>query len=438
MPRLLIIAYYLPPMGGSGVQRPVKLAKYLQRLGYDVHLLAPEQPGYHATDESLLEELGPARDRIHRVRGATPLDLPWASVLLKSYREKWSGLIARLSHWLYLPDNKTGWIAPALARARELHREHPFDLVFATAAPYSNLMIASRMREELGIPVVMDLRDDWLESHHIRYPTRWHRARMARIERQTLRAADAITVINEAVARAVSSRHPSLPAPVVLPNGFDEEDLERARQRTGITLAHDPDRLTFLHNGLFYGRPDDATYYGRMQPDTFLMAAKKVMQERPELDGKLRLVFQGDLFPRHHALIERLGLGSSVVHTGVLSHLESVGGLLSADVLWLMIPSHPMASNVTPGKLFEYIGAGRPILALAPPGVAADLICDQQAGWVVDPDDPDAIAQTIHAIADAWRDGTLAGLGPHSPDDFSRREQAARLHEVFSKLAGRA
>lgn len=416
--RVLFIAYYFPPMGGSGVQRPVKFARHLEPLGVETHFLVPEPPDYHVHDASLLEQVPCSAERVHRVKGSTPLDLPAAGVFTRFYRRRLASAAAWLSPWIWLPDNKKGWIEPAFDKALDLVGRFTFDLIYATAAPYSNLILAARLGRETGLPVVMDLRDDWLHSHLIRYPTPWHAARMKRLEHDTLRQADALTVVNDGYRRALKSRIPDLPPTTVIPNGFDLSDFEPMEPRAAP-------RFTLLHNGLFYGR---------QQPDDLLHAVREAVDRKPEMRATSRVVFQGDFFERHMALARRLGLEQMIEARGGLPHRQAVHGLAGADVLWLTVPRQPHSENHTPGKLYEYFGSGKPILAFCGPGVTADLLERYGAAWTVPAAGGEAAVQALIQIHSAWQADRLPEPDVEWARQFDRGRLAQRLHKVFLKV----
>jgi len=408
--RLLLIAYYFPPMGGSGVQRPLKIGKYLAKKGIQVTYLVPAIESYHVMDHTLEQELVSSEQkfRIIRVKEGIPLQSAWMSRIQAHYRTFLSTWSTQITSWFYLPDNKKGWIEPALRYVERAHRDTPFDAVFATASPYSNLLLAAQIKKKLNLPVMMDLRDDWLKSHLIRYPTRWHNQRMARLERETLQLADEITVINESVKQSLLNRIPEIPIPKVLSNGYDPEDFEAAEKMIQIRNASSasPDiekskdeRFSstcfhILYNGLFYGV---------QQPDTFLKGIKLATKKNPELLNVLRLHFQGDFFDRHLALAAELKLKDKIFAHGNLPHIESISGLLQADLLWLIVPNQPHSKGHTPGKLFEYLGTLKPILGMTDKGQAYDLLTQYEASYFADPDQPESVATAVEQAFDHWK-----------------------------------
>ncbi|MGF1670356.1 MAG: hypothetical protein ACFCU6_07910, partial [Balneolaceae bacterium] len=185
----MIVAYYFPPMGGSGVQRPLGLSKYLKNFGWHPTILAPEPGLYHTYDQSLMDEVDKAEIDVIRVEKGTFFQTVGKRKKI-SYNEKLRKLLGSFTNWFMLPDNKKGWIKPAVEEAIKHHKNHNFDVVFATGPPFSNHIIAADFKEETGVPVILDFRDDWLNNHFVSYPTKWHLNKMAVLESDTINKSD--------------------------------------------------------------------------------------------------------------------------------------------------------------------------------------------------------------------------------------------------------
>ena len=236
---VLIIAYYFPPWGGGPVLRALKLVKYLQRINWQVCVLTAQPHYYEAVsdDPELLAEAGPAA-RIVRTRslhptgtlargmvaesvGASRSNQPGARILMR---------LARLAHQLLVPDDKLLWLPFALRAGLLLARERRFDVIFVTAPPHSTCLLGLALHRLTGIPLVVDLRDDWIGNPL--YKRSWGvRKRIeAAMERRVVHAASAIVVPTDPSCRALADRYRGLADRLhVIPNGFDEEDIERAR-----------------------------------------------------------------------------------------------------------------------------------------------------------------------------------------------------------------
>jgi len=353
---LLLIAYYFPPMGSSGVQRPFKLIKYLREYGWNPIVLAPEPGMYHQFDASLNEELKELEIPVYRVKGQTPFHLlGGAQKRVPSLPNFITKLLRYLSAWRYLPDNKIGWIKPALDCVPEIISKYTPELIVATSPPASNVMLAAEISRRYQIPCVFDMRDDWVDDHQKIYPTLWHRRRMQTLETRTLAQASAVISVNEVISQAIHHRNAHLQIPFVsIPSGFDPEDFEDRTHPPN--LRPQPDTFTLLYSGRLYGEN---------QPDNFLKAFEMLLREYPGLKKKVRLAFQGGLELQQRALIEKLGLYDLTTDLGYVEHSTAIANLKVADALWLMAAHTYRGNQVSTGKLVEYMATGKPIFALA-------------------------------------------------------------------------
>jgi len=451
--RVLFIVYYLPPMGSSGVQRPLKLIKYLPRFGWKPVVVAPEPGVYHTFDESLCGELDESGAEVHRVAGNTLFHTTGGQNMgLSSLPESARRIFRSASSWFYLPDNKKGWIKPALSKCDEIIGKGDIDIIFSTAPPYSNHLIAADLGNRHKIPVVMDFRDDWLGSHLLNLPTSLHRKKMARLERKTLQQASLITAINSAMLISLKSRNddetdnddsvtPGLSTLyMVLPQGFDPEDFPdthreaapdtdpKAVQVAGRDAADDTAKsapLRITYNGIFYGA---------QKPDVFLAAVRALLDSGFINENDIELVFQGGLEKPVLQRISELRLDRITVNKGYLPHRESVKNLFHSDLLWFTVGRQKNENQVTTGKLFEYIGTGKPILGLVPGGEAARILDAYGAGYRADPDSIEHVQQILIEILSTLRSKRIPPVDPVFSSTFNRIGIAGKLASRFDEL----
>ncbi|MFU8812257.1 MAG: glycosyltransferase [Balneolaceae bacterium] len=413
---VLLIAYYFPPMGRVGAHRPVKMAKYLQRLGWKPVILAPDTPLFKDLETSLLDEIKELNIPVERVA------LPGIPGVKRSFMQSdgLQRLIKWVTSWFYFPDNKKGWVEPAVEKALQVIREHDVSIIFSTSPPQSNHLIAASLKEKTGVPVVMDFRDDWLDSHLIRYPTRWHRRRMAHLEQKTLGSADALTVINGAYQDSFRQRHADLNIPVeVVPNGYDAAQFAAAESTDGH------DRFVIAYTGSFY---ED------MQPDTFFRAVRKVMDEDAEFAKAVDLQFAGGLTKRHWEHIRELKLQPILSDFGYVDFEQAVAMMMRADLLFLTLGNWAKGHAVTPSKLFEYMGTRNPILALVPDGITRSMLALYEASYMADVSDTDGAASHIHHAFRQWQLGELPRGNEEFAASFSREEAAKKLSDLMNRL----
>ncbi len=411
-------------MGGSGVQRPLKFIKYLSHFDWHPVVLAPEPGAYHTFDQSLLEELERADATVVRIDADTPFHR-WSRTMkfvdkLPHSVQRW---LRRLSYGLMLPDNKKGWIKPAVRKAEQLIEEYDIELIFSTAPPYSNHRIAAQLGGKTQLPVIMDFRDDWLESQLIEYPTRWHKRKMAAMEKKTVAKADMITGLDSFMLKRFRRRWGDQLNYTLLPHGYDPADFKRQEK---ATLQYDKSKLNVLYSGIFIHHN---------QPDPFLTAVKRLVDRLPALRKELKLHFQGGLAKRHRQLIDRLNLNNLVIDYGYLPHQQAVANVQQSDALWFISNFGSRHKQVKSGKLFEYMGSGKPILGLIFEGGEEERLLKRYgASYIASPDHPEEAANGIERLYKDWKSGSL----PH-PDQswvsrFDRFELTRQLADLFNSF----
>jgi len=425
--RVLVLAYYFPPMGSSGVQRTGKFVKYLQRYGWQPTVLTVEPYGYIAKDESLLAELTPLDICIARTPPAGPSRLLSRREIVRLPAERTRRVLSMLSDTVFIPDNKIGWRRRAVEMAARLHAETPFDLIFATAPPFTSFLIGRDLRARLKKPLVLDYRDPWLEYPFKFYPTPLHRWAHATLERRCLRASGHVVTTNRRVKELILTRHRFLTYHEIsiIPQGYDEEDFERVKFEEQAAegarkKSAGSKRIRITYAGIFM---EDRV------PDHFLQALHDLYAESPKLRGRFECVFVGTVRPEHQRLVERLGLQDSVTMTGYLPHRECVRELLRSDVLWMVV-----GDDVgSPGKTYEYIGARKPILALAPDGFIKQAVLEA-GGVVVPPTDVPAIARALAEFHEKFEHHQLSGPSEEVVCKYSRERLTGDLVKVFESL----
>ena len=412
MKRLLVIAYYFPPMGLSGVQRISKFVKYLPENGWQPTVLTVEPGGYFAFDQSLMAELDQADVSIVRTASWDPTKLfkqkSTVSLPVESSRRWLSGL----SQFVFIPDNKIGWYKPAVEKATTLHNQEPFDAILATAPPYTCCLIARKLSRRFNIPYVLDFRDDWLGNPRHVYPTRLHKKLHKQLEKRALASSSAVVTINKVIATSMKRRHPELKQEIrVIEQGFDPEDFTSQQHSR-------PEKLRFLYTGVFYDV---------QKPDFFLKALSSFLINHPSARNELEADFIG-LIPGHtKSLINDLNLQDVVTHQPYQPHSVIVEELQKADVLWLTIGSGPGQESISTGKLFEYMGTMKPILGLVPDGTAKQTLNDYAPSFIAAPEQISDIREQIRLIYEAWKEGRLPRAKEENVSRYDRKNLTTQL-----------
>lgn len=411
MPRVLMISYIFPPMGGVGVQRTLKFVKYLPENGWNPQVLTVKTPRFTLLDEDLLTEI-PNSIAITRTHAALlPHQIPWR------IREL-------ISRWILIVDEQVGWYPFATSAGRQIIHENPVDIIYSSSSPYTSHLIARQLAIGFQLPWVADFRDPWVGNSNLRFPTRLHRNMTERLERQVLQDASHVLVVSPPMKQSFCDRYPSLdPAKFTwLPNGFDGEDFVDVHP-----MPRDKDRFTLVYTGSFYTQGRTAKF--------ILEAVEAAIRSGTIPRERIRLRMVGNTGKTTRETISALHLDDVVEVPGFVSHGQSIAHLMAADVLLLIIGDAADASAVFTGKVFEYLAANKPILCLANEGVAADLVRRTRVGIVVPPVDVPQISYSLHELYQQWQSGRLT-LDPDRQliETFERRQLTAQLAGIFDTL----
>lgn len=418
--RVAVISAEFPPVGGGGVIRVVKLVKYLAQLGWRVTVVSSDERLANAYDESLLAEVPPEVDVI-RARG--PLGAVGGSVALGA-RERFgraSPLIRGLSLirgaarsvWA-IPDHRLGW---ALSLPRRLGDDRiEADVVVSTGPPHSVHIGASILARRLGLPHVIDLRDEWTLRPLTRSRLPWRNAAERRLERWCLHRADAVVVVSDESRERYAEAYPGLEHRLtVIANGFDPEDIDPVRSEPRpIGQA-----LTLGYAGSFQAGTEIAP---------MLTAIGDIV--RSGLDGRaVRFEMVGPFLPEQVEAARARIPAQGLTVQPFMPHRSVLRRMAGWDAL-CVIATDGRASMA--GKLYECLALRRPIVVIAPEGPATRLVRELEVGAIGDPDDAEGIRA---AIAAALRMApTFEGASDEELAPYDRRRQAERWSQLLNRV----
>ncbi|MCB0719033.1 MAG: glycosyl transferase family 1 [Bacteroidetes bacterium] len=416
---VLVFAYYFPPLGLSGVQRIAKFVKYLPAYNWTPYVVTPEPAAYFARDSTLLDEVLAAGVSVTRTASLDPTRLPSRRVISQP-TERVRKALSGISQFVFIPDNKIGWLRAATNAGRGLLAERAFDAIISTAPPYTAHLAGARLSREFDLPLILDYRDDWIGNPRHSYPTPAHRYVHRRLESSVIKQAANVVAINDVIADAIERRHRHMVGRVhVLSQGFDPGDLQRVR-----SVARDEMRCEFFYGGVFY----DA-----QRPDTFLHAVSRWVAENEQHRKRIQITFAGILPEYAKALAASIGIDDLLVDLGYLSHRDLCDRLMAADILWMTIGRTKGSEQISTGKLYEYMGTRKPILALVPPGTARRDLDRYSASFVVDPDDIEGTTAAIDRLFTRWSERSLPTASVEEVARFDRRELAGRLAALLDE-----
>jgi glycosyltransferase involved in cell wall biosynthesis len=430
--RVLFLAYYFPPIGGAGAQRPARMVRHLRELGWEpVVVTGPGAGGGHwtPTDEGLVREL-PDDVEVLRVPGPEP-----------------SAVEGRAARWLRRPSAwRRWWVDGAFEAARAVRG---VDLVYCWLSPFETTVAAALLAREHGVPWVADLGDPWALDEMMVYPTRLHRRLEVGAMRRALGSAAAAVMSTEEAARRVRDAFPELRRGqvVAVPNGFDAADFEgeaTPRRDGAFRIVH----TGYLHTALGLrhrrrariARIAGGSVHGvdfLTRSHVFLLEAVDRLRERsPELAGHVEVHLAGVLSPDDELFGSRTG---ALRTHGYLPHADTLELVRTADLLFLPMQDLPRGRRATivPGKTYEYLAARRPLLAALPDGDARDILAAAGGALIVRPGDVDGMANAIARAVRCARAGHP--ILPPRADIAARFEYGSLARELaatFDRAVG--
>ncbi|MFD2370305.1 glycosyltransferase family 4 protein [Brevibacillus sp. GCM10020057] len=440
---VLIICYIFPPIGGGGVPRPLKMAKYLGEFGWKVHVLTVE-PAYHATlDPSLLAQL-PPDVKIHRAkewqlipnRGAVAAqpaaggDKPFGPSVKAVLKKQVIQMLKKVKPYLLIPDDQILWLPNAVKLGREIMKREKIDVIFSTSGPVTNHLVARKLAREFDCKWVADFRDPWTQNMHTS-GIAWRERMEERMEADVMLEADAITTVTATFAKNFLSKHGErIKRLELIYNGFDQADFQ------GLAPSHAvPGKFHAVYAGILYQKRN---------PRLLLHAIRELIDAGEVDPNDLLLTFAGVFdypgYSENRDCVEQLRLGEIVRVLGNLPHKEALGLMKGADALLLIGDVSADAGAYIPGKLYEYMGIGKPILALNKAGEATEIIEKFGLGQVADPEDKEAVKQAYLQLYKEWKTKGLKSEAARGEDfservkPYERREQARQLAELMEDL----
>ncbi len=417
MKRLLIITYYWPPTGGSGVQRWVKFSKYLPQYGWQPVIYTPENPERLSYDESLLSDIPPCAEVI-KTHISEPYEIYRRLTDSEGKSQEVNPLNAqkkspgkKISLWLrgnlFIPDPRVWWVRPSLRRLEKYLREYPVDAVVTTGPPQSIHLIGRGLKRRLGLRWIADFRDPWTEMFYYKHLslTSCSDRRHRHLERSVLDEADLVIAVSPPVARDFAAK--TATRVELLTNGYDDDDFsaELPKRTDG--------KFTLVHTGLFASDGNPLELWDALAGHC---------REDAGFRSRLQIRLAGKTDTEIISAIRERGLGDNLVDLGYLPHTQTVAEQRSADVLLLPLRQEPEYAKVLPGKIFEYIAARRPVLGIGQTdGAAAAVLRDSGAGEMFGWDEAERPLEFL--------------LTPHpepsGADKYSRRRLTERLVELL-------
>lgn len=427
MKKVLIITYYWPPAGGAGVQRWLKLCKYLVQLDIQPIVLTvdPQFATYPQIDYSLSADVA---DKIivHHSKSfelysvykkvSSNKEVPFggfANTGKVSFKEK---ILRFVRGNFFVPDPRRGWNKYALKEAKTLIDQYNIDTVITTSPPHSTQLIGLKLKRMLNIRWIVDLRDPWTDIYYYKqlYPTRLVTNINKKLERKILTNADEVITVSDDLKRLFAEKTKEQASKIsVIPNGFDTSDFQHIDKT--------------VNKDFFY-----ISYVGTISEDynskAFITALKNVPDE---IITRIRIRFVGKVNPKTLNDFENAGLGNYLELHDYVPHHKAIEFMISSRMLLLIIPDVKNNEGILTGKLFEYLACGRPIVFIGPVnGDAARIIHETGSGIVCGyTDDKKITAAILKEIGS--EPGSSIGIENEKVMQYSREYQAGELARII-------
>ncbi|MFC2081215.1 glycosyltransferase [Bacteroidota bacterium] len=428
--RVLIITYYWPPSGGVSVHRCLKFAKYLRGFGWEPVVYVPRNAHYPYLDRSTLKDIPKGleviRGRIFEpfkfFKLITGRKLKDPMINPIHARDKKPNLLESLSIWargnFFIPDARSLWIRPSVRRLSTYLHKNPIDAIFSDGPPHTNTVIACRIAKKFGIPWLADFQDPWtqVDYYHLfplgKRADRKHR----RLEQETFQTASKITIASPTWKKdleKIGARNVD-----VLYYGYDEDDF---KDMDSTPFSH----FTITHAGILgYDR----------NPEKVFEALADLKKEIPAMQDKLKITLAGVVDMSVKKTIAEYGLEESVEYPGTVSKPEAIEMVSRSHILLLPLNRAANIKGRMPGKFYEYLRAGRSILALGPPDSdIGEILTETNQGKCLNYNDFNGIKEYLKTIFSQYLKGDIQA-SVVNVESFSVEEQTSKLAKYLDEL----
>lgn len=427
MRRVLILTYYWPPAGSSGVQRWLKFVKYLREFGWEPIIYTANNPEAAAFDDSLKNDVPDGIKVIRRnvpepykiykfITGNKGKNL---GVGFTTVGSKKSGVLNKLAIWIrgnfFIPDARMFWIRPSTKFLTKYLKENPVELIISTGPPHSLHLIANNLKKKYNVPWIADFRDPWTEIYFYKSLklTPFADSIQKRLELKVLRNADINVVVSKSMANSFKQK--GINNIEVITNGYDHTDYDfEAMVDSKFSLVH----------------------IGTIPPDSnsplFWKALSRMVDSDSVFKENLVLRFVGDIDSSVADLLEKNDLLKYVERVTYKPHSEIPYYQKQAQVLLVLIPSH--SKEILTGKIFEYLAAKRPIMAIGPAGGDLEsLLSEIAVGKLLPFDSEQQILEGIKWFWEGYKN-SWQEFDPKSVHQYSRVELTRKMAEIMDKI----
>ncbi len=425
MKKVLIVTYYWPPSGGSGVQRWLKFVKYLPKYGVEPHVYTPLNPDFSVKDETLVRDI-PEEAVIVKRKIREPYSLfrtfmgrkKAQGVNFGMTNSNKKGLKYKIAWWvrsnLFIPDPRVWWRKPSAKFLKNYIVNNNITTIITTGPPHSMHLIGLSIKQYFNSEIewIADFRDPWtnIDFFHELDLTNRSLKKHKNLEKQVLTAADKVITIGNSLKQELENIG-ALNVEVVT-NGYDVEEIKNQERNEVFTLSH---------IGLLSKARNFPAFW-----DAILKFKNEVTQE-------FRVQVVGSFDQQVKIDVESRGIEKNVVFTGIVNHKEAINYQYQSSVLLLFVNDSPNAKGILTGKFFEYMASKNPILALGPEdGEVAKVLKETKSGVLADFHQVNEIFNCLTLLYNNFQKGkrTVEGEGVKQ---YSRENLTKKLVEIIEK-----
>ncbi len=423
MKKALIITYYWPPAGGSGVQRWLKFVKYFRDFDVEPVIYTVDNPKFPIEDKSLVKDI-PINIEVLKQPIREPNNI--FSLFGKKKKESagflnptpsfFGKLIQYIRANYFIPDARKFWVKPSVNYLKKYLKENNIDVVITTGPPHSMHLIGLKLKKQLGIKWITDFRDPWTEIDYFHQLPLTKKALKKHhyLEKEVLENADSVLVVGDTMKENFDKFNNNV---FTITNGYD-----------GVISGSDIEldsKFTLTHIGLMNADRN---------PTMLWRVLAEIIKEEKEFSGDFELKLIGKVDTSVKKDIQNYNLSECVQIVDYVSHNEVIQYQNKSQVLLLIVNNVPSADQIITGKIFEYLMAKRPILAIAPTkGDLSEIISKTNSGDVIDFNDAKKLKSIILELYSTFKKGKLT-IESKNIEQFHRRELTKQVSEIIKKI----
>ena len=420
--KVLILTYYFPPAGGSGVQRWLKFVKYLPSFDVEPVVYTVENPNYPIIDKSLEKEI-PKGIEILKHPIFEPNNLltkfgiksKQSAGFLNQNPSKLGKSLQYIRANYFIPDARKYWIEPSVKFLSNYLENNKIDAIITTGPPHSVHLIGLALKEKFNLKWIADFRDPWtdIDYFHLLPLTKKSLKKHFALEQKVVKTANHVIVVGNTMQNNFLKYNLNTHT---ITNGFDDFEIHQK--------IDTDNKFSLLHIGMLNADRN---------PNILWQSLAELKQENNDFAKDLVIKLIGKVCNEAIEAIKNNNLTDNLTLMDYVNHEKVIAFQKSAQVLLLLINNVPSAKGIITGKIFEYLQAKRPILAIAPKnGDLATIIQNTNAGFVIDFNEKEKLKKTILSLYHDFKNGVLE-VNSFNIEQYHRKELTKELVKILKQ-----